>query len=263
MNTPSILKEIVAKRKIRLEKEKSKVSPCQMIELAKKAGDRLSFLETLKKDGLSIIGEIKKASPSKGLIKGDFYPSSIAKEYEGNVDSLSVLTEEDYFMGSPKYLYEVAQAVNTPILRKDFIFDEYQIYEAKYLGASAVLLITAILDSDHMKLLLGTAHSLNMDALVETHSLEEAEIAIDSGAKIIGINNRDLNTFEVDLNTTLDIAAIIPSGIIKVSESGFHSASDIHFVKQAGIDAVLVGESFMRCDDIAKKAKELKDAYKD
>ncbi len=261
MNTPSILKKIVAKKKIRLIEEKITISLSEMIELSSKAESKPSFSQTLKKDGLSIIGEIKKASPSKGLIRQDFNPVALAKEYENCVDALSVLTEEDFFLGSPSYLAEVAASVNLPILRKDFIIDAYQIYQAKALGASAILLILAILSPSELEEYIKLANGLGLEALVETHSVEEAKIALEAGANIIGINNRDLNTFDVDLDTTLDIAKIIPQGKILISESGFHTGEDIAHIKDAQIDGILVGESFMKCGDINAKAKEFKNAY--
>jgi indole-3-glycerol phosphate synthase len=263
MNIPSILKEIVMVKKKRLERQKTEIGLEEMTALAKKAGNRPGFCEALKKDGLSIIGEIKKASPSKGLIKEDFDPIALAREYKSCVDALSVLTEEDYFLGSPQCLRDVVSAVNLPTLRKDFIFDEYQIYEAKALGASAVLLIAAILSEEEMKAQLALARSLGMEALVETHSIKEMEAALNADAHIIGINNRDLNTFHVDLQTTIDIASEVPEGMIKVSESGFHSAEDIKRIKDSKIDAILVGESFMKSTDMKQKAREFRDAFED
>ncbi len=261
MSTPSILKKMVVKKKERLKIEKEKVSLKEMIGMAQKSKAHPSFKDALLKDGLSIIGEIKKASPSKGIIKGDFNPVAIAREYEGCVEAISVLTEEDFFLGSPNYLRDVAKTVDTPILRKDFIFDEYQIYRAKAIGASAVLLIVAILEEGELKYLIETAKRLGLDALVETHSTQEAEIALSAGAEIIGINNRDLNTFEVNLETTVQLAKMIPKGKILVSESGFHTVEDIRKIKKAGVNAVLVGESFMRSGDIKKLSVEFKNAY--
>ncbi len=262
MSTPSILKKIVAKKHERLAEQKQAIKLSDMKAIANDADSRPSFKQALIKDGLSIIGEIKKASPSKGLIKPDFNPVAIAKEYEGCVDALSVLTEEDFFLGSPNYLRDAANAVYMPILRKDFIFDDYQIYHAKAIGASAVLLIVAMLKEIELSNLLETAEKIGLDALVETHSVEEAEIALNAGAEIIGVNNRDLNTFKVDLMTTAKVAEIIPQGKIVVSESGFHTANDIAAIKNTGAHAVLVGESFMRSGDIMKLSAEFKDAYK-
>jgi len=261
MNTPSILQKILSQKLKRIAEEKELVNLKDMISLAEKAKQRKSFYDALKKDGLSIIGEIKKASPSKGLIKADFNPKIIAKKYEICVDALSILTEEDFFQGKYGYLESVSKVVDLPILCKDFIADEYQIYKAKAIGASAVLLIVAMLDKSTIVKFIKLANSLGLDALVETHSVVEAKIALDSGAVIIGINNRNLHTFNVDLQTTMDIAHLIAKDKIIVSESGINSREDIIMLKDANINAILVGESFMRCDDIEVKAKELKNAY--
>ncbi|MBN2879452.1 MAG: indole-3-glycerol phosphate synthase TrpC [Clostridia bacterium] len=263
MSTPSILKEITENKLSRVAEEKATVSLDEIKHIAASAPQRPSFCEALKKDGLSIIGEIKKASPSKGLIKADFNPADIAKEYSSCVDAISVLTEADYFLGSYDYLAVVSETVDLPILCKDFIADEYQIYKAKAIGASAILLIAALLDTETIKSFLATAHSLDLDALVETHNSEEAKSALAAGAKIIGINNRNLHTFEVDINTTIQIAKSIPDDIVLVSESGINTGHDIQIIKEAKINAILVGESFMRSENIAAKAKEFKDAYKD
>jgi len=261
MNTPSILKKILDKKLMRVAEEKEQISLNDMITLAEKAKPPSSFSNALKKDELSIIGEIKKASPSKGLIKSNFDPIKIAKEYDGCVDALSVLTEADFFLGSYDYLQSVSEVVELPILCKDFIADEYQIYKAKAIGASAILLIVAMLDKSTIAKFIKLADTLGLDALVETHSVEESNIAIDSSADIIGINNRDLHTFNVDIQTTLDVARHIGKDKVLVSESGINSREDIIMLKDANIDALLVGESFMRCDDIEVKAKELKNAY--
>ena len=261
MNTPSILQKILSQKLKRIAEEKELVNLKDMISLAEKAKQRKSFYDALKKDGLSIIGEIKKASPSRGLIKADFNPKILAKKYEICVDALSILTEEDFFQGKYGYLESVSKVVDLPILFKDFIADEYQIYKAKAIGASAVLLIVAMLDKSTIVKFIKLANSLGLDALVETHSVVEAKIALDSGAVIIGINNRNLHTFNVDLQTTMDIAHLIAKDKIIVSESGINSREDIIMLKDANINAILVGESFMRCDDIEVKAKEFRDAY--
>ena len=261
MSTPSILKKIVTKKITRLIEEKSEVSLKEMVTLALNAANRQKFSTALNINGLSIIGEIKKASPSKGLIRQNFNPVALANEYKNCVDALSVLTEEDFFQGSPSYLKDVADSVSLPILRKDFIIDAYQIYQAKALGASAILLIVAILSPSELEEYIKLANGLGLEALVETHSAEEAKIALEVGAHIIGINNRDLNTFDVDLVTTVNIAKSIPKDKIIVSESGFHTGKDIKRIKDAQIDAILVGESFMKCGDINAKAKEFKDAH--
>jgi len=251
-----ILDRIVEKKKIRLKELNLDIKLLK--EKSKMKKSKPSFIEALKKEGLSIIGEVKRASPSKGLIKENFDPLELAMEYENCVDAVSVLTEADFFLGSPGYLKKIAKKIGTPVLRKDFIIDEVQIYEAKILGASAILLITAILDEKTLKKFIQVAETLGMDALVEVHTKEEVEKAIIAGAEIIGINNRDLKTFNVDLNTTVELAKLIPKDKVVVSESGIKSEVDIKKLVEAGIDGVLVGEVFMRCDDIGKLAGEFK-----
>jgi indole-3-glycerol phosphate synthase len=254
------LEDIVAKKKQRIDEKN------YSIEVLKKQisqiKERPSFYEALKKEGLSIIGEIKKASPSKGLIKPDFNPLEIAKVYEENVEAISVLTEEDYFLGKDAYLKAVSEQVNLPTLCKDFILDPRQIYNAKALGASCILLIVAILTDDELVDFLAVAESLSIDVLVEVHTLEELKRALKTKAKIIGINNRDLKSFETNVVNTLTLRKHIPDGIVVVSESGIHGINEILQLKEANIDAILVGESFMRTGDIKQHAKELKDAYK-
>lgn len=229
------------------------------IELIEELPAPKSFYDAIKKEGLSIIGEIKKASPSRGVIKEEFNPLNIAMEYENSVDAISVLTEEDFFMGSLEYLRLVNSSVSIPILRKDFIIDERQIYESRLNGASAILLIAAILDVNTLKKFISTAKSIDLDPLVEAHTEEEVIKALEAGAYIIGINNRNLNDFSEDLNTTMRLRKLIPKDILVISESGISTKENIKFLK--AIDGILVGESFMRCNDICKKAKEFKEAY--
>ncbi|MCY6483208.1 indole-3-glycerol phosphate synthase TrpC [Clostridium aestuarii] len=257
-----ILDKIVERKKQTL-KEKKFLDKEQLIDQIKNSEKPKSFHNAIKKSGLSIIGEVKKASPSKGLIKEDFRPQDIAREYEKAVDAISVLTEEHFFMGSPQYLKQIKSVTSLPILRKDFIIDEKQIYEARILGASCVLLITAILDKKTLKRFIDIAYSIDMDALVEVHTEEEVYTALGAGAKIIGINNRNLKDFSVDLNNTLKLKKLISDEILVIGESGIHNKEDIQVLKEANINGVLVGESFMKCDDIMQKAKEFKDAYED
>jgi len=252
-----ILDRIVEKKKVRLKELNLDITSLK--EKAKKSGAKASFIEALQKEGLSIIGEVKKASPSKGIIKENFEPLTLAKEYENCVDAISVLTEEDFFLGSPEYLKKISKEIETPTLRKDFIIDEVQIYEAKTLGASAILLIVAILDEETLKKFIEIAKKLGMDALIEVHTKEEVEVALKVGAKIIGINNRDLKTFNVDLNTTIELARLIPKDKVIVSESGIKDETDIEKLKEAEIDAILVGEIFMRSDDMGELARKFKD----
>ena len=222
-----ILDKIVAQKKIDLVEFKKNNSLEELKAKAKIMPKRASFKEALQKDGLSIIGELKKASPSKGVIVSDFKPMELLKEYEKIVNAVSVLTEEKFFLGSPEYLKEASQNSELPLLRKDFIIDEIQIYEAKILGASAILLICAILTIDEIKNFSAIAKSLDLDVLLETHDEKEMKMAIESDADIIGINNRNLSTFELTIDTTLNLLPMIPEGKVIVSESGFHTAEDI------------------------------------
>lgn len=257
-----ILEKIVDQKKIDLEIRKKELNIEDIKKAIAGANETPSFYEALKKEGLSIIGEVKKASPSKGIIKADFHPLELGKKYESCVDAVSVLTEEKFFLGSPEYLKEVSGNISLPTLRKDFIIDDYQIYEAKYLGASAILLICAILDVDTLKKFRELGESLGLDSLVECHTEEEVEMALESGAKIIGINNRNLKTFKIELETTVRLAKLVSEDKVLVSESGIHTGADIEKIKGCGVDAVLVGESFMVSEDMAGKAKELKEAFR-
>lgn len=221
-----------------------------------------SFKEAMAKPGLSIIGEVKKASPSKGLIKPDFKPVEIAKEYEGAVDAISVLTEEKFFMGSPEYLRAIHKEVKTPLLRKDFVISPLQIFEAREMGASTILLIAAILKSKRvLSEYINIARGVGFEPLVETHNKEEIELALEAGADIIGVNNRNLKDFTEDIYTTVRLREFIPEDKIVLSESSIHTVEDIKILKQANINGILVGESFMKCDNIKAKAMEFKMAY--
>lgn len=257
---PIYLSEIVTRKRIRLEERNLSIE--KLKEEIKFLPKRPSFYEALKQDGLSIIGEIKKASPSKGLIRADFSPIELAKQYEGCVEAISVLTEEDYFLGSDYYLKDVSKEVCIPTLCKDFIIDPLQIYNAKVLGASCVLLIVNILSDALLKEFLELATKLELDALVETHTKEEIERAVAAGAKIIGVNNRNLSTFKTSIDVTLELAKYVPKDCIMVSESGILSPKDIEVLSYVDLDAILVGENFMRSDDIAKTSRDLKEAYR-
>jgi indole-3-glycerol phosphate synthase len=209
-----------------------------------------SFMEALAAPGISFICEVKKASPSKGVIAEDFPYLNIAKEYvAAGAAAISVLTEPDFFRGSNDYLCEIAKAVSVPVLRKDFIIDDYQIYEAKNLGAAAILLIGALLDDKTLRLFLDTAHTLKLDALVEAHDGDELHKALDSGADIIGVNNRDLKTFTVDISNSVRLRALVPPEKIFVAESGIRTPEDIKILRDARVDAVLIGEAVMRQTD--------------
>jgi indole-3-glycerol phosphate synthase len=223
-----------------------------------KVKEKSAFEEALRSPGLSFICEVKRASPSKGVIAEDFPYLRIACEYEeAGASAISVLTEPCFFQGSAAYLQEIAREVSIPCLRKDFIIDEYQIYEAKFLGAAAVLLICALLEQQQLAAFIALAESIGLAALVETHHEAEVEAALNAGAKIIGINNRDLQTFAVDMDVTRRLVRHIPGSIIKVSESGIRSPDDIKRVTDSGIDAVLIGESLMRAKDKKQYLAEL------
>ncbi len=235
-----------------------------LAELQKSLPDQappLDLAEALRGDGIKLIAEVKKASPSKGVIRSDFDPVEIARTYASNgASAISVLTEARYFQGSINYLKEIQEALGDkrpPLLRKDFIHDPYQVYESRAYGADSLLLIVAILKPDELKTLLELSHGLGMSCLVEVHNEAELETALNSEARIIGINNRDLSTFTVDLATTERLRPLIPADRIVVSESGIKDRSDMEKLRQSGVDAVLIGESLMSAPDIAAKMKEL------
>lgn len=209
-------------------------------------------------DSLGLIAEVKKASPSAGTIAAQFDPLAIARTYESvGAHAISVLTDEQFFQGSLSYLTQIRAAVSLPCLRKDFIVHEAQIFEASVAGADAILLIVAALDQPQLEALYKTADLCQLDVLVEVHTMEELDRALDIGAKIIGINNRNLTTFEVDLRTTETISEEVPEGVILVSESGLKTAADTQRVFDCGCNAILVGETLMRSDDIAGTVAEL------
>jgi len=218
-----------------------------------------SFLDALDRtDRLNLIAEIKKASPSKGVLREEFDPVEIAIDYESHgAAAISVLTEEDYFQGSLEHLKRIRPNVSRPLLRKDFILDAYQVREASAAGADALLLIVAILEAKILEQLMKLAESLGLDVLVEVHDRHELDIALNCGAKIVGVNNRDLKTFKVDLHTTLQLAPHVPDSIVLVSESGIQTADDIRLLREAGCDAFLIGEAFMKSDKPGRALREL------
>lgn len=226
--------------------------------LALPKGD-FPFEKALRKPGLSFICECKKASPSKGIIAEDFPYLEIAKEYEAaGADCISVLTEPKWFLGSDEYLKKIASAVSIPCIRKDFTVDEYMIYEAKILGASAVLLICSILSADKIREYIGICDELGLSALVETHDADEVKTALDAGARIIGVNNRNLKDFSVDTGNSMRLKELVGDDIIFVSESGVKDGNDVAELRKIGVDAVLVGEALMRASDKKAKLKELR-----
>ncbi len=249
----SILHEIAAYAKERVESAK-KLIPYEEVKgtaLSLEKGN-FEFEKALKKDGLSFICECKKASPSKGIIAEEFPYLDIAKEYEAaGADAISVLTEPKWFLGSDRYLKEITSTVHTPVIRKDFTVDDYMIYEAKLLGASAVLLIMTILEDKKVEEYLKICDELGMSALVECHDEEEIKRALSVGARVIGVNNRNLKDFSVDISLSGKLRSLIPADRVYVSESGIRNGEDVEAVKAMGADAVLMGEVLMRAKDKA------------
>jgi len=241
-----------ARERVAIAKSSRPLEDVKSEALSLPKGD-FAFEKALKKPGLSFICECKKASPSKGIIAEDFPYLEIAKEYEtAGADCISVLTEPKWFLGSDAYLKEITSTVSTPCIRKDFTVDEYMIYEAKLLGASAVLLICSILSEEQIKEYIGICDELGLSALVETHDEEEVAMAVRAGARIIGVNNRNLKDFSVDTGNSVRLKQLVGDDVIFVSESGVKNADDVAALKKAGVDAVLVGEALMRAED--KKA---------
>ena len=256
-----ILDEIVAKTKVRLEENKKKLPPeeLQKQALSMTADTGFPFEKALKAQGLSFICEAKKASPSKGLIAPDFPYVAIAEEYEkAGANAISVLTEPYFFQGSDSYLQQISEHVSIPLLRKDFTIDPYMIYEAKVIGASAILLICAILTDEQLKSYLQLADSLGLSALVEAHDETEVQRALSAGARIIGVNNRNLKDFTVDIQNSIRLRKLIPKEIVFVSESGMKTPEDIKRLRDNETDAVLIGETFMRSPDKKKMLEDLK-----
>ena len=242
-----------AKKKIPLEEIKR-----QALSLPK---GNFAFENALKKPGISFICECKKASPSKGLIAPDFPYLQIAKEYEAaGADCISVLTEPKWFLGQDEYLKEIANAVNIPCLRKDFTVDEYMLYEAKVLGASAVLLICSILSEEQIKSYISICDKLGLSALVEAHDENEVQTALNAGARIIGVNNRNLKDFSVDTDNSRRLRELISRDVLFVSESGVSCAEDVAKLREIGADAVLIGETLMRSTNKKAKLNELRGA---
>jgi len=256
-----ILDQIVADNLRELEARKRSFSLEELKQLALEQPRSLDFASALCGDRIQLIAEVKKASPSRGIIRADFNPVEIAKIYASSgASAISVLTEAKYFQGSLNHLRDVRNALvnkRLPLLRKDFLSDPYQIYESRAYGADSLLLIVAILTPEKLGELLWLSHQLGMSCLVEVHNEAELEIALKSGARILGINNRDLNTFNVDLATTKRLRPLIPKNRIVVSESGIKNRDDIEKLRQWGVEAVLIGEYLMSASDIAAKMKEL------
>lgn len=256
----TILDKLAASAKARCEAAKGKIPLEEIRRLAENTpkGD-FRFEKALKKPGMSFICECKRASPSKGLIAPEFPYLDIARDYEAaGADCVSVLTESEWFLGSDRYLEEIAHTVGIPCLRKDFTVDEYMIYEAKLLGASAVLLICSILDAEQLKEYIGVADSLGLSSLVEAHDEREIAAAVGAGARVIGVNNRNLKDFTVDTGNSGKLRSLVPDDIVFVSESGVSDAADVKRLYDAHVDAVLIGEALMRASDRKAKLAELR-----
>lgn len=258
----NILSEIIEKRRARVNAAKEAQPLASLQRLAHDVRDTAkpkALSQALQSEGTNIIAEFKRRSPSKGVIRADATPRQIAKSYQaGGAVAMSVLTEEDYFAGSLTDLREVKSVVGLPVLRKDFVFDEYQVFESAAAGADAILLIVAALDDELLLRLRRLAEDeLQMDALVEVHNGSEMKRAANCGAHLIGVNNRDLRTFSVSLDTSLSVAAGAPDEALLVSESGLHSSEDLKLLRAAGYRGFLVGESLMRASDPEEALRNL------
>jgi indole-3-glycerol phosphate synthase len=257
----NILEEIAERTRQRYEMREKEIPFSQIRSRAEQVEQTLeafAFEKALSKQDLSFICEVKKASPSKGVIAEHFPYLTIAQEYEAaGADAISCLTEPHWFLGSDAYLKEITDTVKIPVLRKDFTVGDYQIFEAKTLGASAVLLICALLDTAQVRDYIQICDALGLSALVEAHDEKEIESALDAGARIVGVNNRNLKDFSVDVSNSARIRSLVPENVLFVSESGIASAEDVRAVRKSGADAVLVGETLMRAPDKKKKLEEL------
>jgi len=256
-----ILEQLASYARERVQQKKQTVSSEEMKKnaISMQCDTGFPFEEELKKEGISFICECKKASPSKGLIAKEFDYLTIAKEYEeAGASAISVLTEPRWFMGEDAYLCEIAEEVHIPVLRKDFTIDPYMIYEAKVLGASVVLLICALLNKDQLREYIQIADTLGLSAIVEAHDAKEIETAVSAGARIIGVNNRNLRDFTVDIRNSIRLREKVPDEILFIAESGIKTHEDIEILKQGKINGVLIGETLMKAKDKKAMLKELR-----
>jgi len=261
-NTPDILKKIIRRKTEEVAERAAQIPQEQLATESKRRSSPRGFVEAIRtkihNGETAVIAEIKKASPSKGILRKNFHPAEIAHSYEqGGATCLSVLTDTDFFQGADAYLKEARAACTLPVLRKDFIIDPYQIYEARCMEADCILLIAACLDDSQLQELFDTATQLDLDVLVEVHDLEEMERALLLDTKLIGINNRNLRTFEISLQTTIDLIKQIPDDRIVVTESGIHTAEDVALMRGNNVHSFLVGEAFMRAKEPGQKLAEL------
>lgn len=258
-----ILDDLAAATRARVARKKRNAPFEEVREKAIQLAEReepftFPFEGAIAKKNISFICEVKKASPSKGIIAENFPYLDIAKDYErAGADCISVLTETDYFKGDDRFLREISREVSIPTIRKDFIIDPYMIYEAKLLGASCVLLIAALLDTDTIREYKAICDELGLSALVEAHDEAEVQSALDAGARMVGVNNRDLRTFTVDINNSIRLRSLVPGEILFIAESGIGTAEDIQALRQAGVNGVLIGETLMRSSDKAAMLRQL------
>jgi indole-3-glycerol phosphate synthase len=261
-DTPTVLKKIIDRKHEEVAERSATVTIADLTQQIAEQSACRGFVDAmaakLVAGDSAVIAEVKKASPSKGVIREDFHPADIAASYEkGGAACISVLTDKDFFQGSTEYLVEARNACSLPVIRKDFIVNPYQVCEARAMGADCILLIVAALNDPQMKVLNNLAIELGMDVLIEVHNRNELERALPLDNTLIGINNRDLHTFDTTLNSTFDLLEYIPEDRIVVTESGIHAKEDIIAMRDKGVDAFLVGEAFMRADNPGEKLREL------
>ncbi len=261
-DTPDILKKIIARKQAEIAEGLQTISLAEMVARAQAVDGCRGFVAAISRklaaSDSAVIAEIKKASPSKGVIRENFQPAEIAASYaRGGAACLSVLTDQDFFQGCNDYLQQARAACDLPVIRKDFIIDDYQVYEARAIGADCILLIVAALDDERLAGLAALAQSLGMDVLVEVHDAEELQRALPLNLTLVGINNRNLRTFEVSLNNTIELLSQIPDDRIVVTESAIHAPADVTLMRSHQVNAFLVGETFMRADDPGTKLAEL------
>lgn len=255
---PTFLETVVERTHAEVAARKRNLPASELEQRLGPARRGRPFSEALIDEGISLIAEMKRASPSRGPIRPGASVSEVVRAYqEAGARAVSVLTESEYFGGSLDDLVEARAACDLPLLRKDFVVDEYQLLEARAAGADAVLLIVAALSTDHLGHLIAVASDLGMDTLIEVHDEEEVETAVEAGAEVLGINNRNLHSLEVDLETTFRLLADVPAGTVVVAESGISQREDVERLEQAGVDAILVGETLMRADDPVRAVREL------
>ena len=260
--TPDILIKILDRKREEINERSAKVSIDELKQRCENADAVRGFIKSIENkinnDQSAVIAEIKKASPSKGLLRENFEPAEIARSYaDHGAACLSILTDKDYFQGHEEYLKQARAACELPVIRKDFIIDSYQVYEARAIDADCILLIVAALEDEALQSLFDLAHELGMDVLMEVHDEQEMRRALKTGARLIGINNRNLRNFDTSLETTLSMQGMVGENHILVTESGIHTKDDVQLMRDNGVNAFLVGEAFMRADDPGEKLAEL------